>query len=129
MLSQQCLGAFSVTSNSKTPKKRDNGIGEAPSTSKFVAAAFSKNVAKKNNQKTTKATRIDEETKKPSPSRPKSPTPPKMRKEDLSFSVTPEFRKRFKKAAKQAGQKKAEFLQILLTSWQDQAPAQAKAKA
>jgi hypothetical protein len=43
--------------------------------------------------------------------------------------VTPEFRKKFKKAAKEAGKKKVDFLQILLTSWQDQDPAQAKAKA
>jgi len=90
--------------------------------------ASSKSVTKSVNR-TTKATRIPEKPTTASPTRGKSLKPPKIRKEEFIFSVTPEFRKRFKKAAKDAGHKKAEFLQILLASWQDRSPSKAEAKA
>ncbi|MCA3356800.1 MAG: hypothetical protein ING02_02295 [Roseomonas sp.] len=45
--------------------------------------------------------------------------PKKIRKEEFSFSVTEAFRKKFKQAAKEAGHKKSEFLQILLLHWEE----------
>lgn len=45
--------------------------------------------------------------------------PKKIRKEEFSFSVTQAFRKQFKQAAKEAGHKKSEFLQILLLHWEE----------
>ena len=43
----------------------------------------------------------------------------KIRKEEFSFSVTEAFRKKFKQAAKEAGHKKSDFLQILLLHWEE----------
>ena len=119
----------SVKASSKSVTKSVNRTKGASTKPTIVTAVDSKSVAKKIHQTATKATRIPEKPTTAFPKRSKSPTPPKIRKEDSSFSVTPEFRKKFKKAAKEAGQKKVDFLQILLTSWQDQGPAQAKAKA
>jgi lipoate-protein ligase A len=45
--------------------------------------------------------------------------PEKIKKEEFSFSVTETFRKKFKQAAKKAGVKKSDFLQILLAHWED----------
>ncbi|MCA3391543.1 MAG: hypothetical protein INF47_04905 [Roseomonas sp.] len=45
--------------------------------------------------------------------------PKKISKEEFSFSVTQAFRKQFKQAAKEAGHKKSEFLQILLLHWEE----------
>jgi hypothetical protein len=45
--------------------------------------------------------------------------PKKIRKEEISFSVTQAFRKKFKQAAKEAGHKKSDFLQILLLHWEE----------
>ena len=45
--------------------------------------------------------------------------PKKICKEEFSFSVTQAFRKQFKQAAKEAGHKKSEFLQILLLHWEE----------
>lgn len=45
--------------------------------------------------------------------------PKKIRKEEFSFSVTEAFRKKFKQAAKEAGHKKSDFLQILLLHWEE----------
>ncbi|MFM7303475.1 MAG: hypothetical protein ACKO4X_09145 [Alphaproteobacteria bacterium] len=45
--------------------------------------------------------------------------PKKIRKEEISFSVPQTFRKKFKQAAKEAGHKKSEFLQILLLHWEE----------
>jgi hypothetical protein len=45
--------------------------------------------------------------------------PKKIREEDFSFSVTEAFRKNFKQAAKEAGHKKSDFLQILLLHWEE----------
>lgn len=45
--------------------------------------------------------------------------PKKIRKEEFSFSVTEAFRRKFKQAAKEAGHKKSEFLQILLLHWEE----------
>ena len=119
----------SVKSNSKASKGSDNKSKMASARPKKVTAAGGKSLTKKKHQSETNTAPIPEKPTTASPNRSKSPTPPKIRKEDLSFSVTPEFRKKFKKAAKEAGKKKVDFLQILLTSWQDQDPAQAKAKA
>ena len=52
----------------------------------------------------------------------KPPKPKKLRKEELSFSVTQAFRKQFKQAAKEAGHKKSNFLQILLLHWEERQP-------
>jgi hypothetical protein len=105
----------SVKASSKSVTKSVNRTKGASTKPKIVTAVDSKSVAKKIHQTATKATRIPEK--------------PKIRKEEFIFSVTPEFRKRFKKAAKDAGHKKAEFLQILLASWQDRSPSKAEAKA
>ncbi|MFM7778023.1 MAG: hypothetical protein ACKPB8_04555 [Alphaproteobacteria bacterium] len=57
---------------------------------------------------------------KPQPISSKNPTKPKkIRKEDISFSVPQAFRKKFKQAAKEAGHKKSDFLQILLLHWEE----------
>jgi hypothetical protein len=45
--------------------------------------------------------------------------PKKTRKEEISFSVTQAFRKKFKQAAKEAGHKRSDFLQILLLHWEE----------
>ncbi len=45
--------------------------------------------------------------------------PKKARKEEFSFSVTQAFRKKFKQAAKEAGHKKSDFLQMLLLQWEE----------
>lgn len=120
----------SVKTSSKSVKKSDNRTKGASTKPKIVTAVDSKSVAKKKiHQTATKATRIPEKPTTASPTRGKSLKPPKIRKEEFIFSVTPEFRKRFKKAAKDAGHKKAEFLQILLASWQDRGPSKAEAKA
>lgn len=50
----------------------------------------------------------------------KNPRKPKsIRREEISFSVPQAFRKKFKQAAKEAGHKKSEFLQILLLHWEE----------
>ena len=119
-----------MKASSKSVTKSVNRTKGASTQSKIVTAVDSKSVAKKIHQTATKATRIPEKPTTTSPAREKSLKPPKkIRKEDFNFSVTPEFRKRFKKAAKDAGHKKAEFLQILLASWQDRGPRKAEAKA
>ncbi len=57
---------------------------------------------------------------KPQPISSKNPRKPKkIRKEDISFSVPQAFRKKFKQAAKEAGHKKSDFLQILLLHWEE----------
>ena len=57
---------------------------------------------------------------KPQPIAGKKPLKPKkIRKEDISFSVTQAFRKKFKQAAKEAGYKKSDFLQILFLHWEE----------
>lgn len=119
----------SVKASSKSVKKSDNRTKGVSTKPKIVTAVDSKSVAKKIHQAATKATRIPEKPTTTSPTRGKSLKPPKIRKEDFNFSVTPEFRKKFKEAAKDAGHKKAEFLQILLASWQDRGPSKAEAKA
>ena len=53
-------------------------------------------------------------SKSPSMSRMKAPKPKKIRKEELTFSVTEAFRRKFKQAAREAGHKKSVFLEILL---------------
>ena len=118
-----------MKSNSKASKGSDNKSKMAVARPKKVSAVGGTGLAKKNNQITAKATRGPEKPTTASPKRRKSLRSPKIRKEDFSFSVTPEFRKKFKKAAKDAGHKKAEFLQILLASWQDRGPGKAEAKA
>ena len=118
-----------MKSKSKAVKKSDNGPKTALAKPKKVTAVGGKGLAKKNNQNATKATRIPEKPTTASPTRGKSLKSPKLRKEDFNFSVTPEFRKKFKKAAKDAGHKKGEFLQILLASWQDRVPSKAETKA
>ncbi|MCA3415077.1 MAG: hypothetical protein INF84_10795 [Roseomonas sp.] len=119
----------SVKASSKSVTKSVDRTKGASIKPKIVAAVDSKSVAKKIHQTATKATRIPEKPTTTPPTRGKSLKPPKIRKEDFNFSVTPEFRKKFKKAAKDAGHKKAEFLQILLASWQDRGPSKAEAKA
>jgi len=49
----------------------------------------------------------------------KSPRPKKIRKEEIIFSVTQAFRKKFKQAAKESGYKKSDFLQILFLHWEE----------
>ncbi len=57
---------------------------------------------------------------KPQPITSKNPRKPKsIRKEEISFSVPQAFRKKFKQAAKEAGHKKSDFLQILLLHWEE----------
>jgi hypothetical protein len=127
-----CAGLWeivSVKSSSKALKQSVNKPKSASAKTKKVTAAGDKSLVKKNNQNTTKPTRIPKKPKTASPTPRSSLKPRKLHKEDFSFSVTPEFRKRFKKAAKEAGHKKAEFLQILLASWQDRNSTQAETKA
>ncbi len=119
----------SVKASSKSVKKSDNRIKGASIKPKIVTSVDSKNVAKKIHQTATKATRIPKKATTASPTRGKPLKPPKIRKEDFIFSVTPEFRKKFKNAAKDAGHKKAEFLQILLASWQERGPSKAEKQA
>jgi hypothetical protein len=122
-------GIRSVKSNPEPVKGSDNKSKMVVARPKKVSAVGGKGLAKKNNQIAAKATRSPEKPTTASPKRGKSLRSPKIRKEDFSFSVTPEFRKKFKKAAKDAGHKKAEFLQILLASWQDRGPSKAEVKA
>ena len=93
----------SVKASSKSVKKSDNRIKGAPTKPKIVTSVDSKNVAKKIHQTATKATRIPKKTTTASPTR--------------------------GKAAKDAGHKKAEFLQILLASWQERGPSKAEKQA
>jgi hypothetical protein len=118
-----------VKSNSKVVKKSDNGLKTALAKPKKVTVVGGKGLPEKNNQNAAKEFRSPEKPKTAALTRGKSLRPPRIRKEDFRFSVTPEFRKKFKKAAKDAGHKKAEFLQILLASWQDRGPSQAAVKA
>ena len=118
-----------MKSDSKAAQKSDNGPKTALAKQKNVTAGVGKGLAKKSDQRAAKEPRSPEKPKTAALTRGKSLRPPKIRKEDFSFSVTPEFRKKFKEAAKDAGHKKAEFLQILLASWQDRGLSQASAKA
>jgi hypothetical protein len=58
-------------------------------------------------------------SKSSSMSRMKAPKPKKIRKEELNFSVTQAFRRKFKQAAREAGHKKSVFLEILLMHWEE----------
>ncbi len=118
-----------MKSNSKAVKKSDDGPKTALAKPKKVTVVGGKSLTKKNNQNAAKEFRSPEKPKIAALTRGKSLRPPKIRKEDFSFSVTPEFRKKSKEAAKDAGHKKAKFLQILLASWQDRGLSQASAKA
>jgi hypothetical protein len=119
----------SVKSNSKASKGNENKSKMAAARPKEVTAVGGKSLTKKKHQTATKATRIPKKTTTASPTRGKPLKPPKIRKEDFIFSVTPEFRKKFKKAAKDAGHKKGEFMQILLASWQERGPSKAEKQA
>lgn len=46
----------------------------------------------------------------------------KIRKAEIVFSVSPDFRKKYKRVAKEAGYKKSQFLSILLAHWLEKSP-------
>ncbi|MCA3417337.1 MAG: hypothetical protein INF88_00440 [Roseomonas sp.] len=118
-----------LKTKAKSNRNLDRKARESLSKRRIEASVVSKGIAKSNTAKAGKAAQSLEKPKKNSSHREKAIKPPKIRKEEFSFLVTPEFRKRFKKAAKEAGHKKADFLQILLARWQERNPAPAEAKA
>lgn len=103
----------------------DRKARESSSKHKIETPVVGKGIAKSNTAKAAKAPQSLEKPKKNSSQREKAIKPLKIRKEEFSFLVTPEFRKKFKKVAKEAGHKKADFLQILLAHWQERNPAPA----
>ena len=118
-----------MKTKAKSNRNLDRKARESLSKRKIEASVVSKGVAKSNAAKAAKAAQSLEKPKKNSSQHEKAIKPPRIRKEEFSFLVTPEFRKRFKKAAKEAGHKKADFLQILLAHWQERNPAPAEVKA
>ncbi len=96
-----------LVSSKKSNKAAQGSVHQAGAAAKTVDKAAVNPLAK-----ATAPNKISTSSKKP-------PKPKKIRKEELSLSVTQAFRKQFKQAAKEAGYKKSDFLRILLLHWEE----------
>ena len=94
-----------------SPKKSTKAVRKPAATAK---------VARKTAGKAAAVPLTEAPVTKPQSTPGKNPRKPKkIRKEEISFSVTQAFRKKFKQAAKEAGHKRSDFLQILLLHWEE----------